>query len=427
MAHEFSIKYATLLDSRDALRPFREQFHLPQVNGREAVYFLGNSLGLQPKSVRGALVKVMDEWASQGVEGFFTGSEPWVDYEKQLTRMLAAIVGAGQKEIVVMNHLTVNLHFLMISFYRPTAKRFKIICEAKAFPSDQYAFRSQVKLHGYDPDQAIIEVTPREGSSLVAHEDILAAIAEHGQSVALVLFSGVNYYTGQLFDIKAITAAAHETGAYAEFDLAHAAGNVQLNLHDWGVDFAAWCSYKYLNSGPGAIAAAFVHERHLANEQLPRLEGWWGNDFSNRFKMEPLFTPTHSAESWSNSTPPILLLAALKASLEIFESAGFNNLLAKARLMSEYLFFVLNHINTGQEKFTIITPTEQRGSQVSLSLHHNAKALFDSLMPQGIFADWREPNVIRIAPVPLYNSFEDIFFFAQTLHQLVNSPHEFTG
>jgi kynureninase len=235
MAHEFSIEYARQLDSRDALRPSRDQFHLPRVNGREAVYFLGNSLGLQPKSTRGELMKVMDAWASQGVEGFFAGSDPWIDCDKPLTRILATIVGAGQEEIVVMNHLTVNLHFLMISFYRPTAKRFKIICEAKAFPSDQYAFRSQVKLHGYDPDEAIIEVAPREGNNLVAHEDIVAAITDHGESVAMVLFSGVNYYTGQLFDIKAITAAAHEIGAYAGFDLAHAAGNVQLNLHDWGV------------------------------------------------------------------------------------------------------------------------------------------------------------------------------------------------
>ncbi len=423
MAHEYSQSYAQQLDSKDSLRLFREQFYAPCLHGKRATYFLGNSLGLQPKTTQGEVLKIMEGWANFGVEGFFLGNDPWLNYHKHITPLLTNIIGAKQEEIVTMNHLTVNLHLLMISFYQPTPMRYKIICEAKAFPSDQYAFQSQVKLHGFDPAEAIIEVYPKAGTELITTEDIVTTIEEQGDAVALVLFSGVNYYTGQVFNMKAITAAAHKAGAYAGFDLAHAAGNIELQLHDWAVDFAAWCNYKYLNSGPGAIAGAFVHERHLSDNKLPRLEGWWGNNLSNRFKMESSFTPSTTAESWSMSTTPIMLLAAHKASLEIFAAAGFDNLLEKSKALSQYLFFVLDHINQPEKKFTIITPQNsgQRGCQVSLSVHQNAKAVFDTLMPLGIFADWREPNVIRVAPVPLYNSFEEIFIFADTLQQLLNA------
>ncbi len=422
MPHQYSLKYARQLDDNDPLRSFRDQFYAPYLHGKRAIYFLGNSLGLQPKTTQGEVLKIMEGWANFGVEGFFLGNDPWLNYHKHITPLLTNIIGAMQEEIVTMNHLTVNLHLLMISFYKPTPTRYKIICEAKAFPSDQYAFQSQVKLHGFNPADAIIEVYPKPGTELISTEDIISTIEKHGDSVALVLFSGVNYYTGQVFDIKAIAAAAHEAGAYAGFDLAHAAGNIKLQLHDWEVDFAAWCNYKYLNSGPGAIAGAFVHERHLNDNNLPRLEGWWGNNICNRFKMEKNFTPSSTAESWSMSTTPIMMLAAHKASLEIFAAAGFDNLVNKSKALSDYLFFVLGHINQPVEKFAIITPweSEQRGCQVSLSVHHNAKAVFDTLMPLGIFADWREPNVIRVAPVPLYNNFEEIFIFADTLRQLLN-------
>ncbi len=423
MPHQYTLNYAQELDSQDKLSSFREQFYAPYLRGKRAAYFLGNSLGLQPKTTQEEILKIMDGWANFGVEGFFLGNDPWLNYHQHITPLLTDIIGAKQEELVTMNHLTVNLHLLMISFYQPTKTRYKIICEAKAFPSDQYAFQSQVRLHGFDPADAIIEVHPKEGTELITTEDILATIEAHKDSVTLVLFSGVNYYTGQVFDINAITSAAHKADAYAGFDLAHAAGNIKLQLHDWEVDFAAWCNYKYLNSGPGAIAGAFVHECHLSDNKLPRLEGWWGNNISNRFKMEKTFTPSATAESWSMSTSPIMLLAAHKASLEVFKAAGFDNLLEKSKALSDYLFFALNHINQPDQKFTIITPQDasQRGCQVSISVNENAKAIFDTLMPLGIFADWRELNVIRVAPVPLYNSFEELFIFADTLRQLLKA------
>ena len=423
MHHQFQLEYARKLDSNDKLSSFRDQFYAPYLHGKRAVYFLGNSLGLQPKTTQGEIHKIMEGWANFGVEGLFLGNDPWLNYHQHITPLLTEILGAQQQEIVTMNHLTVNLHLLMISFYKPTAKRYKIICEAKAFPSDQYAFQSQVKFHGLNYEDAIIEVHPKEGTSLISTADIIETIEQHKDSVALVLFSGVNYFTGQVFDMKAITAAAHEHGAAAGFDLAHAAGNIKLQLHDWDVDFAVWCNYKYLNSGPGAIAGAFIHERYLSDDTLPRLEGWWGNNISNRFKMEQTFTSSNTAESWSMSTSPIILLAAHKAALEIFAAAGFDNLIKKGKALSDYLFFVLNHINQPEQKFTIITPqnSDERGCQVSIMIHQNAKAIFDTLMPLGIFADWREPNIIRVAPVPLYNNFEEIFIFADTLKQLLNA------
>ena len=361
----------------------------------------------------------MENWANFGVEGFFMGEDPWMEYHKTLSPILSEIIGAKPEEIVTMNHLTVNLHLLMISFYNPTATRYKIICEAKAFPSDQYAFQSQVKLHGYDVKDAIVEVQPKPETELITTEDILLAIEENKDSVALVLFSGVNYYTGQVFDMAAITKAAHKANAYAGFDLAHAAGNIELKLHNWDVDFACWCNYKYLNSGPGAIAGAYINEKHFNNKDLKRLEGWWGNDETNRFKMEPTFTPSPSAEAWQMSTAPMMLLAAHKTSLEIFKEVGFKKLLTKSKKLSAYLFYVLEQINN-PKKFDILTPTnaDERGCQVSISVNENAKTVFDALIKKGIFADWREPNVIRVAAVPLYNTFEDIFYFANVLQEL---------
>lgn len=423
MQHKFLLEYAQALDSKDTLHHFREQFYAPELKGKRAIYFLGNSLGLQPKTARDEVMIILQDWANFGVEGFFLGNNPWLNYQNKITPLLCDIIGATEEELVTMNHLTVNLHLLMISFYQPTATRYKIICEAKAFPSDQYAFQSQVKLHGFDAADAIIEVHPKEGTELITTEDIIAAIEENKDSVALVLFSGINYYTGQVFDMQTITKAAHKAGAYAGFDLAHAAGNIKLQLHDWQVDFACWCNYKYLNSGPGAIAGAFIHKRNISDKNLLRLEGWWGNDANNRFKMQNTFTATATAESWAMSTPPIILLAAHKSALEVFAAAGFHNLLQKSNALSEYLFFVLNHINQPVEKFKIITPAnpDERGCQVSFSVHKNAKIIFDQLLPNGIFADWREPNVIRVAPVPLYNSFEEIFIFAQLLQQILNA------
>jgi kynureninase len=421
MPHQFLLHYATTLDSTDALSHYREQFYIPYLNNKPAIYFLGNSLGLQPKTTQDEVFKIMEAWANFGVEGFFMGKEPWLNYHKKITPLLTDIIGANENELVIMNHLTVNLHLLMISFYQPTSTRYKIICEAKAFPSDQYAFQSQVKLHGFNVADAIIEVHPKNGTDLITTEDIITVIEENKDSIALVLLSGVNYYTGQVFDMPTITAAAHAAGAYAGFDLAHAAGNIKLQLHDWNVDFACWCNYKYLNSGPGAIAGAFINEKHLQNKNLKRLEGWWGNDINNRFKMQNSFTPSPSAEAWQMSTAPMMLLAAHYAALNIFKDAGFENLIAKSKQLSDYLFFVLDTINQPDEKFTILTPrnSNERGCQVSLSFYKNAKAVFDELLPNGIFADWREPNVIRIAPVPLYNTFEETFTFATILQQIL--------
>jgi kynureninase len=420
MPHQFTLQYAKSLDENDSLKSFRDKFYIPYVGNKEGIYFLGNSLGLQPKTAQDEVLNVMESWANFGVEGFFMGDEPWLDYHKEITPLIANIVGAKSEEVVTMNHLTVNLHLMMISFYNPTATRYKIICEAKAFPSDQYAFASQVQLHGLNIADCIIEVQPKTGTELITTEDILTTIETHKDSVALVCFSGVNYYTGQIFDIEKITKAAHNAGAYAGFDLAHAAGNIKLQLHHWKVDFACWCNYKYLNSGPGAIAGAFVHEQHLHNKNLKRLEGWWGNDISNRFKMEKTFTPMPTAEAWQMSTAPMMLLATHKASLNIFAEAGFENLLTKSKSLSEYLFFVLNEINK-ENKFKILTPTnpDERGCQVSFSVNKNAKAIFDELLKNGIFADWREPNVIRVAAIPLYNTFENIYFFGTVLQNLI--------
>ena len=416
-----TFEYAKQLDEQDILKHFRDKFYIPIVNGKECIYFTGNSLGLQPKKTQDYVLDELEDWATHGVEGHFHARNPWVSYHEIFHDQLAEIVGGLPEEVVAMNQLTVNLHLLMISFYRPTSKRYKIICESKAFPSDQYAFQSQAKFHGYNPDEAIIEVQPKEGSAYIELADILDTIKKHGDETALVIFGGVNYYSGQLFDMKAICKAAHEVGAYCGFDLAHAAGNVNLELHDWDVDFACWCSYKYLNSGPGGVSGAFIHQRHINNESLPRLAGWWGHNKDTRFKMDREFHPIPTAEGWQLSNAPVLSMSAHKASLDVFSEAGFHNLVAKGKMLSGYLLFILNEINKNSSKklIEIITPLNEseRGCQVSMLMLKDGKKLFDTLIQNGIIADWREPNVIRVAPVPLYNSFEDVFNFGMILEK----------
>jgi kynureninase len=417
MTFENNINFAKELDKNDSLKNFREQFYIPVINGKECIYFTGNSLGLQPKTTQDYVMNELEDWANFGVEGHFHATNPWLSYHEIFPKQLSQIIGALPEEIVVMNQLTVNLHLLMTSFYRPTKERYKIICEAKAFPSDQYAMESQVKLHGLYADEAIIEVLPREGEYHIRTEDILATIKEHGSTVAVVLFGGVNYYSGQVFDMENITKAAHEVGAYCGFDLAHAIGNVALKMHDWNVDFACWCSYKYLNSGPGGVAGAYIHQKHIANKSLQRLAGWWGHDKENRFKMEKGFNPIETAEGWQLSNAPILSMAAHKASLDIFEDAGMENLLPKAKILSDYLLFILDEINASLDKkiIEIITPRHDKGCQVSILMLEKGKEVFEALKQNGVIADWREPNVIRVAPVPLYNSFEDVFRFGEIM------------
>jgi len=380
-----------------------------------SIYLCGNSLGLQPKAIRQALLHELDQWAEHGVEGHFRGDLPWMHYHKFLTQQTARLVGALPHEVVVMNTLTVNLHLMMASFYRPTPTRFKIVMEAGAFPSDQYAMESQVRWHGLDPEKAIVEVAPRAGEDILRTEDILDILEHEGDSVALVMFGGVNYYTGQFYELGKIAAAGHGIGAKVGFDLAHAAGNLPLQLHDWGPDFAVWCSYKYLNSGPGGPSGAFVHERHANSPELPRFAGWWGHDEAERFKMKKGFRPMQGAEGWQLSNAQIFSFAAHKASLDIFDAAGIENLRVKSLQLTAFMEQVLKEANGSRNLFKIITPGDpkQRGCQLSLLTDHRGKALFDFLAANGVMADWREPNVIRFAPVPLYNSFEDVWQMGQ--------------
>lgn len=409
MAFEATLEYAQGLDQIDNLFPFRERFLIPQHEGRDCIYLCGNSLGLQPKSVQYLMEQELQDWAKYGVEGHFLARRPWFSYHKLFTERLCSIVGAKPDEVVAMNNLTVNLHLLLISFYRPTPTRYRIIMEAGAFPSDQYAIETQVRMYGYDPADAIIEIAPREGAYTIDEQDILKAIEDAGDSLALVMFGGVNYYTGQFFNLKAITEAAHSVGAYAGFDLAHAAGNVPLQLHSWEVDFACWCSYKYLNSGPGGVSGIFVHHRHVTNPEVFRLGGWWGNDESTRFKMQKGFVPKPTAESWQMSNAPVFNMVAHHASLDLFEKAGMSSLREKSLQLTNYTEWLLRQIT--HLPFVIITPghPEQRGCQLSLLFLERGREVFDHLSGNGVIADWREPDVIRIAPVPMYNSYEDVF------------------
>ena len=425
MTFQNTREFAQSLDAQDELRKYRDEFHFPHVNGKQVIYFTGNSLGLQPKRTKAYVDEVMNDWANMAVEGHFYADKPWWDYQERFAAPLSDIVGAKPSEVGVMNTLTVNLHLLMVSFYNPTPQKYKIICEEKAFPSDQYMFQSQVKFHGYDPKDAIVEIKRREGEANIRLEDVLAKIDEVGDELALVLIGGVNYYTGQVFDMKTITAAGQKHGAYVGWDLAHAAGNIKLNLHDWNVDFAAWCSYKYMNSGPGNASGFFVHEKHHNDKELKRFAGWYGHNKERRFKMEPDFDPVHGADGWQVSNLPILSLAPYLASVEMFAEVGMDKLIAKRNLITSYLEFILHEIDRELEEaeFEILTPSnqEERGCQLSVYLHGQGRELFDRLMKNGVITDWREPNVIRLAPAPFYCSFEDMYEFGQILKQLISN------
>ena len=409
--YQATAAFAANLDATDEQKDYRNRFHIPSANGKSLIYFCGNSLGLQPKSTRAYLEQELTDWQNLGVEGHLHAKNPWLYYHHFLTDATARLVGAKPIEVVVMNSLTVNLNLLMISFYSPTAKRNKIMMEYMAFPSDQYAVENQVKFHGYNPNDAIIELMPREGENCIRTADILAKIDEHKDELALIMIGGVNYYTGQLFDMATITSHAKNCSSdiVVGYDLAHATGNVKMDLHDWNVDFATWCSYKYLNSGPGGTSGVFVHEKHAENNLLPRLSGWWGNDESTRFKMQKGFIPQQGAAGWQMSN-------AHRASLAIFDEVGMDKLIAKSKLLTGYLEFLL--LNGKRKDFKIITPEDvaQRGCQLSIVMNENGKKTFDALTQIGVIADWREPDVIRVAPVPLYNTFEDVYRFAEIFH-----------
>ncbi|WP_324673398.1 kynureninase [Hymenobacter sp. GOD-10R] len=412
MTFQPTLDFAASLDAQDPLRDFRNQFHIPPApNGEESIYLCGNSLGLLPKTARAAVEQEFQAWEQRAVEGHFHGTSPWMHYHEVLAPAAARIVGAKPLEVVVMNNLTTNLHLLLISFYRPTATRYKVLMEGGAFPSDQYALESQVKLHGFAPEDAIVELAPRPGEHTLRTEDIETKIQELGESLATVLLGGINYYTGQVFDMAAITRAGHAVGATVGFDLAHAAGNVELHLHDWDVDFACWCTYKYLNSGPGGTSGAFVHERFAYQFDLPRLAGWWGHDAKERFQMKKGFKPMPGAAGWQLANGQIFPMAIHRASLALVDEAGgMSALRRKSEQLTAYLEFMIRRLQLPAEQLEIITPSDPaaRGCQLSLLVHQNGRQLFDHLAAAGIIGDWREPNVIRLAPVPLYNSYQDV-------------------
>jgi len=421
MKFQNSIAFAQKLDKGDPLKSYRSKFHQPKIKGKEVIYLVGNSLGLQPKSVKKFVSEELEDWAQLGVEGHFDSRRPWLHYHKFSKKALAEIVGAKTTEVVAMNQLTVNLHLMMTSFYQPTEKRFKIIAEAGAFSSDQYAFESQLKLHKLNSNDALIELKPREGEFTLRTEDIIKSIEEHADQLALVIFGAVQYYTGQFFDIKKITTAGHRAGAYVGFDLAHAVGNVSLNLHQDDVDFAVWCGYKYLNSGPGGLAGTFIHERHATNFDLPRLAGWWGHHDKERFQMKKGFKPMPGVDGWQLSNFPVLSGAAQLASLEIFQEAGIKNLRKKSVLLTSYLEFLLKEIESGNKNFLIITPelSTDRGCQLSILMKNRGRNVFNKITKAGVMADWREPDVIRVAPVPLYNSFTDVYRFVEIFKKAI--------
>lgn len=424
MKFENTLDFARQLDQEDPLKHFRNRFYIPQYNGKDKIYFTGNSLGLQPKTAREYILQEMDDWAVLGGEGHLEAKRPWLPYHEIFPQQLSKIIGCLPEEIVVMNSLTVNLHLLMVSFYRPTKERYRIICEYKAFPSDQYAFESQVRYHGFNPADAIIEVKPRAGEHTIRTEDILTTIHQFNNSTALVLFGGVNYYTGQIFDMKSITETAHAVGAYAGFDLAHAVGNVKLRLHHWNIDFACWCTYKYLNSGPGAVGGAYIHQRHAGNKNLPRFAGWWGYTKETRFSMEKGFDAIPTAEGWQLSNAPVFSMATHKAAIDIFEEAGMDALEKKGKELSDYLIYIMEDINQRlpEKLIEIITPKNEseRGCQVSLLINKKGREVYNWLMQNGVSAGWREPEVIRVAPVPLYNTFEEVWRFGELVRGKLN-------
>ena len=419
-----TLDFAIKQDELDPLKSYRKQFHFPSFHEKKMIYYTGNSLGLQPISIKKYIDQELNDWAKWGVEGHFHAQRPWMPYHEFITEKAAKIVGGKNNEVVVTHSLTTNLHLLMVSFYRPTKTRFKILCEKKAFPSDQYALQSQAKFHGYQPEEAIVEIGPRDGEYTIREEDVLAKIEELGESLAMIMIGGVNYFTGQVFPMKEITAAGHKVGATVGFDLAHGAGNIPVSLHDWNVDFAAWCGYKYLNSGPGGSSGLFIHERHVKNKDLIRFAGWWGHDKNDRFLMPDKFNPIPTAEAWQLSNAPVLSMAAHLASLDIFDEVGMDALREKSIQLTNYQEFIINNINERNSHINleIITPkdTSKRGCQLSIVAHGQGKSLFEKLSANGVVADWREPNVIRIAPVPLYNSFEDAFDFGKIIEAAIN-------
>jgi kynureninase len=416
MKYVNSEAFAQEQDSRDELKGFREHFIFPQHEGKDVIYFCGNSLGLQPKNAAGYVERELAKWAEHAVEGHFNEPRPWLYYHKLFKQSSAHLVGALEHEVVVMNNLTTNLHLLMASFYRPKGKQTKILMEAGSFPSDAYAVETQVRFHGLDPDKHIIELKPKEGAHFLDPVDILRAIDHHAGELALILMPGIQYYTGQVMPMEAIAKKAREQGIPFGLDLAHAAGNIPMELHDWGVDFAVWCTYKYLNSGPGSVAGAFVHERHANNPEMPRLAGWWGHDEESRFKMEKGFVPMHGADGWQLSNMNILGTAAHLASAELFMQANIKTLRSKSIRLTGFLNYVIYQIDGG-EYIEVITPQEpdSRGAQLSLLVKKGGKRLFNLLREEGVIGDWREPDVIRLAPTPMYNTFMDVYRFGQIL------------
>ena len=411
---------ALAMDERDPLKAYRERFFFPKTKSGDGVYLCGHSLGLQPKTAGTYIEQELNDWAELGVEGHFQARNPWMPYHRLLTEQTAELMGAMPLEVVVMNSLTVNLHLMMTSFYRPTKERHKIVIEGGAFPSDHYAVQSQIRFHGFDPATSLIELSPRPGESCLRDDDIDAVMEREGHSIALIMLGGVNYATGQAFDMARITRLAHAQGCMVGFDLAHAAGNLPLKVHDWGPDFAVWCSYKYLNGGPGCVAGCFVHERHAQNGNLPRFAGWWGHDEASRFEMGSHFQPMPGADGWQLSNPSIVSLAVLRASMDIFHEVGMERLRAKSVSLTSYLEFLLTH--HASTRFTIITPreAERRGAQLSIRIAQNGRSLCKRLVEEGFVGDWREPDTLRVAPVPLYNSYHDVFRFVRRFRSAID-------
>ena len=416
MNYKKTKEFAQILDNDDPLASYQSQFHFPyQSDGNKHIYLCGNSLGLQSKKTSDFVNQELEDWKNLGVEGHFHARNPWLPYHEFLSESYSKIIGAKATEVIAMNTLSVNLHLMLVSFYRPTKKRLKIIIEDDAFPSDIYAVESHISHHGLDPDKVLIKLKPRKGEAALRIGDITKYIKENSSEIALIMLGGVNYYTGQVFDMQKITKVAKENKITVGFDLAHAAGNIKLALHEWGVDFAVWCSYKYLNSGPGSVGGVFIHEKHH-EKSIPRFAGWWGHDKDSRFKMPDKFIPINTAEGWQLSNPPILSLAAVRASLSLFDEVGMENLIDKSKKLTSYLVFLMENLSSN--RISIITP-EERGCQISIRVLNGNKQLFDEITTRGVIADWREPDVIRVAPVPLYNSYMDVFNFYKILEDIL--------
>ncbi|APY12065.1 kynureninase [Seonamhaeicola sp. S2-3] len=420
--YKLGLDYALKLDQNDSLAHFRNKFYLPKdKEGNEFIYMTGNSLGLQPKQTKAYVNQELEDWANLGVEGHFEAKNPWLSYHEFLTKSMAKVVGAKPIEVVVMNTLTANLHFMMVSFYKPTKTRYKILIESDAFPSDKYAVESQLRHHGFDDKEGLILWKPRKNEELLRYEDLENILNQHGNEIALIMIGGVNYYTGQFFNLKRITELGHKHGCMVGFDCAHGAGNVKLNLHDSGADFAVWCTYKYLNAGPGSLAGCFVHEKHAYKKDLNRFTGWWSHNKNTRFNMRDEFDQLPGAEGWQLSNPPILSMAAIKASLDLFDEVGFDKLVEKSKKLTGYLEFLLK--NLGEDVIKIITPKNpnERGCQLSIQVKKADKTLHNKLTKAGVISDWREPDVIRCAPVPLYNSFKDVYYLVERLKAILNA------